>query len=123
MILLLDGAFGISGLAAASVTSTLCSWVVLEIGLRRYLALPKPRSTAVLTNLAVTSAVACWALLVTFVIRQLIDNGWIADLVLVVASAPAGLGIAILVGRAVRSGEVQSLQKLLTSAFRLRRQP
>ncbi len=121
MILLLDGAFGISGLAAASVTSTLCSWVVLEIGLRRHLALPKPRSTAVLANLAVTSAVACWVLLVTLVIRQLIGNGWIADLVLVAASAPVGLWIAILVGRAVRAGEVKSLQKLVTSAFGFRR--
>jgi hypothetical protein len=75
----------------------------------------------VLANLAVTSAVACWVLLVTFLIRQLIDNGWIADLVLVAASALPGLWIAIVVGRAVRSREVRSLEKLVASAFRFRR--
>ena len=117
-ILLLADRYGVSGVAGASVISTVASWLWLEVGLRRYLAIPKPRASAVIANFAVTGAVAGWALLVTMMVGLLGSETWLFDLLTVFASALVGLWIALVVGRTIRSREVQSLENLLSSAFR-----
>ncbi len=116
-IWLLAGTHGVPGLAAASVISTVASWLLLEVGLRRSLALPKPRISALFTNLLVTGGVAAAAFLFTAIAASLETQFWLLDAVTVTISALAGISITTGLGRLVRSTEAQSMKQMISAAL------
>jgi len=115
----LEGRWGVPGLAAASVISTITSWIIFEVGLRKHLALPRPRFAAVLRNVCVVVAVASVTGVVLQLSRSLPGPTWVADLFSLIAGVSLGMGITIVVGRATGAPEVRALQKLLRSVVRV----
>lgn len=118
---LLDGRWGVPGLAAASVASTLASWMLLEIGLRRTLALPRPRVSAAIRNGLITAAVALSTALVTWGSSSTFVTPRIQDLVTIGASIPLGIAIVSLLGRRLGAPEVIALERMLHSIRRVLR--
>jgi putative peptidoglycan lipid II flippase len=115
LLVSMEGRWGVPGLAAASVISTMTSWIIFEVGLRKQLALPRPRFAAVFRNLCVVIAVAAETSLVLQLSQSLPGPTWVADLVSLIAGVPLGIFVTIVVGRATGAPEVQSLQKILRS--------
>lgn len=118
-IWLLANTYGVPGVAAASVISTISSWLLLEMGLRQSLALPKPRFSAIFINLLITSGIAFEALLA--VSTAAYYESKLLDLAAVIISSALGLIIAIILGRVVRSPEANSMKEMVSAAFQWKR--
>jgi putative peptidoglycan lipid II flippase len=115
----MEGRWGVPGLAAASVISTMTSWIIFEVGIRKHLALPRPRIAAVFRNLCVVVAVALETSIVLQLSQQVPGPTWVVDLLTLTAGVSLGIGITIVVGRATGAPEVRALQKLLRSVVRV----
>ncbi len=112
----LEGTWGVPGLAFASVISTLACWALLEAGLRRHLALPRLRWSAVLGNTWVTLAVAASTISVSMLCKWGISSSVIADLSTLVIGIPLGMVVAVATGRRWCVSETKALVRLIRAA-------
>ncbi|MGE4619082.1 MAG: lipid II flippase MurJ [Planctomycetota bacterium] len=114
-----DGRWGVPGLAIAAAASTMTSWLFLEFGLRKKIALPRLRRSAIVNNLLVALAVAGSTTLVSQLASSLLGVGSLSDIVSIGISIPAGILVAISLGRIIGIPEVKALEKLVHSASRV----
>jgi len=115
----LEGRWGIPALAGASVLSTMTSWIILEVGIRRHLALPRPRVAAFVRNALVLVAVASVTILVLRLSAAVPGPQFVGDLCSILMAIPLGIFTTLTVGRWTRTPEIHSLKKLLSALARV----